>query len=485
MPLCNFMPPDIPSSADSTRFVNWWFCDLPYLTAPLKFWGNFVADRKPGLQVTTLSAYRLLDWGGSRMTSYRWTTHRLYEGPGKDYSGDAPISLWRIARCAAEETLQGSPLASAWLKLFRTQLSGGDKYWLRWSGDFAESAELRRAYSGLYGRFFARALLSHHLGHSRFVSLKRNGVTIPGSVSVNRSMKGDIPDWIAWDDASSRFVLCEAKGSLTAKDFLVKGGPQCVLEGKKQFTRVEVIDGTTVVKPLKWVAATRWATEARKGNPITVLWDPPTDGEPFSAADASRHRKAITMAWLDSIAPGLGWSRGDELISNDRAREALIVRASPGPMPEDKDWTPPIGGDGSSQISSGMTSIGVSSQVSDEPVLPRLETSDVYAGTQLLAPPKPEKSPLKRGFLAAIVTRFGVRPVRYAGDFEFLQREQERARNLEEPAMLVGIPLNLDPGRRPTRDAWIDGAGISAVGDLAVFDLRQVEVERMSSAPTV
>ena len=160
------------------------------------------------------------------MVSFRWTWHRVVDSSGNDKKGHAAISMWWIARAAAEETLQGSPLVSAWMKLFRTHLSTRDDYWLRWRGDLAESAELRRTYSGLYGRFVARALLTHHLGFTRFLSLKRNGLEVQGSVKVERTNGGDIPDWLAWDDRHSRFVLGEAKGSLTARDFLSPGTPK-------------------------------------------------------------------------------------------------------------------------------------------------------------------------------------------------------------------------------------------------------------------
>lgn len=213
--------------------------------------------------------------------------------------------MWWLARAAAEETMQGSPLAPAWLKLFRTHLSEDDPYWLRWRGDLAESAELRRAYSGLYGRFFARALLSNHLGLTNFTSLMRNGVQV-GTVLVERTRRGDIPDWIAWDDANSRFVLCEAKGSLASKDFLEPRGPKCARDGKKQFSRVRTLEGTRIIHPSQWVAATRWATDDRDGDPITLLWDPPVDETTFGAREAKIHRTAMTRAWLDSLAPALG-----------------------------------------------------------------------------------------------------------------------------------------------------------------------------------
>lgn len=75
------------------------------------------------------------------MRSYRWTRHRVFKAPNDDKEGQVAIRMWWIAHAAAEETLQGSPFTSAWLKLFRTHLSTRDDYWLRWRGDLAESAE--------------------------------------------------------------------------------------------------------------------------------------------------------------------------------------------------------------------------------------------------------------------------------------------------------------------------------------------------------
>ena len=256
--------------------------------------------------------------------------------------------MWWVAHAAAEETLQGSPLVSAWLKLFRTHLSTRDG-WLRWRGDLAESAELRRAYSGLYGRFFARALLTHHLGFTRFHSLGRNGLRIPNGVEVARIDDGDIPDWLAWDDQHSRFVLGEAKGSLTARDFLAPGTPKCVENGQNQFKRVRTFDQGRDIRPARWVAATRWATEERIGKPATILWDPPGEETPFGEEEAARYRAAITRAWLDSIAAGMGWTGADDLLSKERGREALMVRAEPGSLSEGDDW-PQLEDDGSLDI---------------------------------------------------------------------------------------------------------------------------------------
>ena len=87
-------------------------------------------------------------------------------------------------------------------------------------------------------------------------------------------------------------------------------------------------------------AATRWATDVRNGDPITILWDPPVADTPFDEEEATRHRAAMTRAWLNSIAPGMGWTGADDLLSREREREALLVRAEPGSIPESRDWNP-------------------------------------------------------------------------------------------------------------------------------------------------
>lgn len=420
--------------------------------------------------------------------SFRWTRHRVFDASGNDKTGLSAISLLSVARAAAEETLQGSPLARGWLKLFATQTSSIDNYWLRWRGDLAESAELRRAYSGLYGRFFARTLLTQHLGLSRFLSLHRNGISIPGSVSVERQAKGDIPDWIAWDDHKSRFVLCEAKGSLCARDFLVSGGPKCVHVGKAQFGRVMTFDSSGPINPAQWVAATRWATEQRNGEPVTILWDPPTQESTYSGDEAELHRSAISRAWAASLGSSFGWDSSGEPSSAEREREAVAVQVDPGPIPSSREWPSsedPFDTDESLPLdvrkmvrSEGK---GIRRSISGEEADNLLE-SDLYSDRAVLAPPEHEKASHSGTYSAALITNLGIRPIRTAVDFDMLQRAMERARNLDEPAMLVGLPTEFDPKKPACEGGWRDGAGIAPKNGLAIFDLRSTSVERVGGA---
>lgn len=447
------------------------------------------------------------------MTSYRWTRHKVVDGAGSRSVGDVPISLWWLARAAAEETLQGSPMVSAWLKLFRSHLSSTELHELRWNGDLAESAELRRSYSGLYGRFMARALLTHHLGLSRFVSLKRNGISLPGSIAVTRNADGDIPDWLAWDNRKNRFVLCEAKGSRTANDFLTRDPPRCVEQGKKQFSRVSSAIAGRAIHPAEWVAASRWSTDYRGGPAITLLWDPPTEEAPFEPEEAAQHREAITRAWLDSIAPGFGFANASEILVAAEKGRTVDVHARPGPIPETRDW--PLGAetdpDETDSTENAPGSIDTQSDsehryriarhsqlpdvrysaeslsfggqpLSDRPTT-SLAAAPIYDGLEVLAPRQQEKLPFEGRLIAALVTRFGIRPVHTRRDWLAMREAQELARELREPAILLGIPQEIDPRRGVEKAGWQDGAGIAMPDDMVLFDLREIDVDPSSTLP--
>lgn len=435
------------------------------------------------------------------MKYQRWVNHRLNDGNGGDVQGPIPINLMWVVAAAAEETFQGSPLARAWLGLFSAQLSSTDKYWLRWRGDLAESSELRRAYSGLYGRFFARALLQQHLGFTNFLSLQRNGLNVGSGVVVERISAGDIPDWIAWSPAHQKHVLAEAKGSLTAKDFLTAGTPNCIKEGKTQFSRVRVLVNGVEIHPLRWVAASRWATDNRPGEPATALWDPPVPDQSFTPDEADRHQAAMHRAWLDSIAPGFGLRTAQDFSNAERSQLGVAIFAPPGGIEADlwdgslKVEVPPearpddvdrpasyqaeeISRSGSSFDRDGKDGNGgVADSSEDEQNGPdALETHGLYESSSVLKPHTGEQTIHFGRYVTAAVTKFGIAPVRAHRDLDALLRLQDRIRKDEEAtAMLVCIPLDdLKPGKRKV--IWNDAAGISQSGGLSVFDLGKVEI---------
>ena len=118
---------------------------------------------------------------------FRWTHIRTVEPPiPRNRTVRKLFSLWWAALAAAGVSMQSEPLLPAKLRLFSAQLSSADNVRLRWGGDFGDSAELRRAYSARYGRYFSRALFASRLGFTDFVPLRTNITRLPNGVARSR-----------------------------------------------------------------------------------------------------------------------------------------------------------------------------------------------------------------------------------------------------------------------------------------------------------
>ncbi len=365
---------------------------------------------------------------------HRWTYLRKVDQDGNsDVSGDWPISLYRAALCAAEETIQGSPFASAWLRLFQAHLSDHVPDMLRWRDDLGSSSEVRRAYSGLYGRYFACALLADELGITDFISLETNCTRIDRGVTVRRVATGDIPDWIAWDPRGPGYVLCEAKGRLSGnlRGYLTER-PSCINAGKAQFARVEVRDtGNRKIATRNWVAVNRWSTDERGGQPVSLLWDPPGDGESLSEEDASRHAAAIRRHRVGAIARGLG-------------DPEFVVRIRTG---------------------------------GSEGEVPSLKT-DVMRDSRFGPFERPSREPHDGYYQAAVVTRLGIRAIGDEDDLNEARVIGEGAAGAGEPAMIFGLARGASNTAESGQAGWLSHNGIVSADGSALFDLKSVNMER-------
>ena len=303
---------------------------------------------------------------------------------------------------------------------------------LRWRGDLGESAEMRRVYSGLYGRYFARALLASRLGVTNLVSLSRNVTNMPGGVTVERVEKGDIPDWIAWDPHANCYVLGEAKGCLTgrAQQFL-NHRPRCVDVGRAQFTRIVVRDSAgRQIETRNWVAANLWSTDRRSRHPVSLLWDPPDDGVALTNEEVPRHADAIRKHRTEVIARNLG----------------------------DPDF-----------------SVRIAVKPSDEGI--SSEIGDAIEDGEFGPIEEPSREPHENNYLAAVITPLGIRTIHDAADLRAVQAIRERAARTGEPAMIFGLAKG-EPKRAESQDApWLSGDGIAAPDGSSLFNLRSVYIE--------
>ena len=123
---------------------------------------------------------------GARVRSSRWIqVRRVDTGTGLDAVSRKWLDLWRTELPAADESVQGVPLAPAWLRLFEAHLSDSETTMLRWRGHLGKNAEMRRVCSGPCGRCFARAALTAEPGIDSLVPLQTDSAVIPGGVTVN------------------------------------------------------------------------------------------------------------------------------------------------------------------------------------------------------------------------------------------------------------------------------------------------------------
>ena len=304
---------------------------------------------------------------------------------------------------------------------------------LRWRGNLGTSAETRRAYSGLYGRYFARALLAGELGITDFISLDTDCTKIDGGVTVRRVRRGDIPDWIAWDPRGRRHVLGEANGRLSGslRQYLT-GTPSCVNAGKEQFSRVEVRDcRNRRILTRNWVTVNRWSTDERGGQAISLFWDPPGDGEPLTPEEAGRHAEAMRRHRMETIAMRLG---------HPEFTVRTGVEASGSVMP-------------SMEVDEGL----------DSPFGPF---------------ERPSGERHEGYYQAAIVTRLGIRAIRNASDLEEARSIGESAFRSEEPAMIFGLAKGTSKTSESGVTAWLSENGIASVEGSALFNLQSVDIER-------
>ena len=351
-------------------------------------------------------------------------------GSGHNITAYRPVSLWRAALAAAEETINGGPLATAWLQLFRGHLSCSEAELLRWRGDLGESAEMRRVYSGLYGRYFARALLATELGLTDFIPLNRDITPIPDGVTVTRIDKGDIPDWIAWNPQTGAYVLGEGKGRLTGSEQrFLNGTPSCVDAGKEQFARVEVRDsGGRTIATRNWVAVNLWSTDERRQRPVSLLWDPPEDGDLLTDDEVPRHADAIRRHHIATTAMRLG-------------EPDFTVRIAVKPSDD-----------------------GVSSTI-------REATEDSWFGPI----ERHSREPHESDYQAAVITLLGIRPIRDAGDLRDAHGIRERADRTGEPVMIFGLAKVKLPPAESRQMPWLSDNGIAADG-LGLFNLKNAEI---------
>ncbi len=221
-----------------------------------------------------------------------------------------PIDLSVVAHSAAIETLQIDLVAQGWVGLFAGLLQpGGDSDDLVWLADGpGGEAEIKRAYSALFGRFFGRAILRHE--HDCLdLQQVRDGRELAPGVHVRRrrglSMRGDLPDWVSWNSQAGRYSICEAKGSYERANWRTRQ-PQVIRNALDQIARVEILDASGRQQTKDWVVASRWGTVVNGKEQTIVTVDPLSEGRVPTREEAETAARELHARFIADLLRSMG-----------------------------------------------------------------------------------------------------------------------------------------------------------------------------------
>ena len=246
------------------------------------------------------------------MTNYQIHCYRKLENPSASQHQKRPLDLYDIAHAAILETLQtGLPISEFSNQLAALLTGSQDLIWK--DNGPGVGRELRRSYSNIHGRFFARAYLEKYEDVRYLIPIEGNDFSFAGlKIRLRDGQKGDMPDWIGWD--SSGLVVAEAKGTYARGNWwkALYGGilPQCLQKAQEQVKRVQIDkDGIAFDFKFKgWSVASRWATEKNGLEPSLAAFC--TNSGVQTLTDDARNNIGLALqhATFKHIVRGLGYS---------------------------------------------------------------------------------------------------------------------------------------------------------------------------------
>ena len=223
-----------------------------------------------------------------------------------------PVSLSELGNAAARETFTTAtlPFAAAWTDLFQSMITAGqDLRWLENGPGVGRDARI--AYSGLLGRYMARAYLAGHEDVRVLVPLdeaKRLLDGTPYSIEKCPPGHGLEADWIGLD-GHRRLVIAEAKGSFD-KGVRTWSGPDHLPDvlhtalGQAQRTAVFAKSLAGELPAKRWAIASRWANEFNGRCPTVLAWDP--DEGQLNDDDYGALARILHHGDVEGVLKGLG-----------------------------------------------------------------------------------------------------------------------------------------------------------------------------------
>lgn len=224
-----------------------------------------------------------------------------------------PFDIDEVARCAWNEILQTAPGSTSLFGLLEDLLEPGSNLVWRDKGP-GRGTEMRRSFSGLFGRFFARAYLEMHHDFIWFAAIDGDNFHLSPRWRVSRRprSKTEMPDWIC--ARPGELAIGEAKGS-HQKGNATRGGmpgPIKTADGQIRGVRVQKrvrhrLRTTWQSKRVKgWAVMSRWGLANPPRDPFLYALDPETEGEKPTPEEIDDLVQAVARTHVEQTAIGLG-----------------------------------------------------------------------------------------------------------------------------------------------------------------------------------
>ena len=246
------------------------------------------------------------------MTTYEVHCYQKNEKPSVSQHLELPLDLYDLAHATISETLHTGGPISSFANQLAALLTGSPD--LIWKGNGpGVGRELRRSYSNIHGRFFARAYLEKYESVYNMIPIEGNHFSFADLVvRLRDGQSGDMPDWLGLD--SFGMVVAEAKGTYARGNWskALYGGtlPRCLRKAQEQVKRIQV-DKSRIAFDLEfngWSVASRWATEKNGFEPLLAA-SLTRSGVQTLTDDALRNiTLALQRVTFSHIVHGLGYS---------------------------------------------------------------------------------------------------------------------------------------------------------------------------------
>lgn len=222
-----------------------------------------------------------------------------------------PFDMDDVARAAWGEILQTAPNSTSLFAFIEDLLQPGPDLIWRGKGP-GRGTEMRRSFSGLFGRFFARAYLEIHHDFVWFAAIDGDNFHLSPHWRVKRFTKTEMPDWIC--ARPGVLAIGEAKGSHQKGNATGSSPPGPIKTADGQIRGVRVQKQIRTTRGLRWsnrsvkgwAVMSRWGVADPPRAPFLYALDPKTEGDELTIEECDDLVQAVARTHVEQAALGLG-----------------------------------------------------------------------------------------------------------------------------------------------------------------------------------